>query len=84
MLEPDAVVATFGAGASAPCNVIEFGAMATVVDPAHPLDRRPNTWVIRYGDAEWKQFLDFWCTYLVVNGEIDKLFKHHMGKLGAA
>jgi polar amino acid transport system substrate-binding protein len=55
-----------------------------VVDPAHPLDRRPNTWVIRYGDAEWKQFLDFWCTYLVVNGEIDKLFKHHMGKLGAA
>jgi polar amino acid transport system substrate-binding protein len=57
---------------------------ATVVDPAHPLDRRPNTWVIRYGDAEWKQFLDFWCTYLVVNGEIDKLFKHHMEKLGAA
>jgi len=57
---------------------------ATVVDPAHPLDRRPNTWVIRYGDAEWKQFLDFWCTYLVVNGEIDRLFKHHMEKLGAA
>jgi len=28
--------------------------------------------------------LDFWCTYLVVNGEIDRLFKHHMGKLGAA
>ena len=57
---------------------------AAAVDPAHPLDRRPNTWVIRYGDAEWKQFLDFWCTYLVVNGEIDRLFKHHMGKLGAA
>jgi len=57
---------------------------AAVVDPAHPLDRRPNTWVIRYGDAEWKQFLDFWCTYLVVNGEIDRLFKHHMEKLGAA
>jgi hypothetical protein len=46
--------------------------------------RAPNTWVIRYGDAEWKQFLDFWCTYLVVNGEIDRLFKHHMEKLGAA
>ena len=30
---------------------------ALVVDPAHPLDRRPNTWAIRYGDAEWKQFL---------------------------
>jgi len=54
------------------------------LDPTHPLDRRPNTWVIRYGDAEWKQFLDFWCTYLVVNGEIELLFKHHMEKLGAA
>jgi polar amino acid transport system substrate-binding protein len=57
---------------------------AVALDPTHPLDRRPNTWVIRYGDAEWKQFLDFWCTYLVVNGEIDRLFKHHMEKLGAA
>jgi ABC-type amino acid transport substrate-binding protein len=57
---------------------------AAVVDAAHPLDRRPNTWVIRYGDAEWKQFLDFWCTYLVVNGEIDRLFKLHMERLGAA
>jgi len=55
---------------------------AAVVDPDHPLDRRPNTWVI-YGDPEWKQFLDFWCAYLVVNGEIERLLKHHMGKLGA-
>jgi polar amino acid transport system substrate-binding protein len=57
---------------------------AVALDPSNPLDRRPNTWVIRYGDAEWKQFLDFWCTYLVVNGEIERLFKHHMEKLGAA
>jgi polar amino acid transport system substrate-binding protein len=57
---------------------------AVALDPTNPLDRRPNTWVIRYGDQEWKQFLDFWCTYLVVNGEIERLFKHHMEKLGAA
>jgi len=57
---------------------------AVALDPTHPLDRRPNTWVIRYGDQEWKQFLDFWCTYLVTNGEIDRLFKHHMEKLGSA
>src|ERR1051326_8906148 len=57
---------------------------AVALDPMNPLDRRPNTWLIRYGDAEWKQFLDFWCTYLVVNGEIERLFKHHMEKLGAA
>ena len=57
---------------------------AVVVDPANPLDRRPNTWVIRYGDPEWKQFLDFWATFVVVNGEMDRLFKLHMEKLGAA
>jgi hypothetical protein len=57
---------------------------AVALDATHPLDRRPNTWVIRYGDQEWKQFLDFWCTYLVVNGEIERLFKYHMEKLGAA
>jgi ABC-type amino acid transport substrate-binding protein len=57
---------------------------AVAVDPTHPLDRRPNTWVIRYGDAEWKQFLDFWCTYLLVNGEVERLFHFHMEKLGAA
>jgi polar amino acid transport system substrate-binding protein len=57
---------------------------AVVVDPANPLDRRPNTWTIRYGDQEWKNFLDFWAAFLIANGEVERLFKHHMEKLGAA
>jgi polar amino acid transport system substrate-binding protein len=57
---------------------------AVVVDPASPLDRRPNTWTIRYGDQEWKNFLDFWAAFLIANGEVERLFKHHMEKLGAA
>jgi polar amino acid transport system substrate-binding protein len=57
---------------------------AVVVDPANPLDRRPNTWTIRYGDQEWKNFLDFWAAFLIANGEIERLFKLHMEKLGAA
>jgi hypothetical protein len=39
---------------------------------------------VRYGDPEWKAFLDFWGAFVVVNGEMDRLFKHHMEKLGAA
>lgn len=57
---------------------------AHVVDPANPIDRRPNTWAVRYGDPEWKDFLDFWATFLTINGEVERLFKHHMEKLGAA
>jgi polar amino acid transport system substrate-binding protein len=57
---------------------------AVVVDPQNPLDRRPNTWTIRYGDQEWKNFLDFWAAFLIANGEVERLFKHHMEKLGAA
>ena len=59
-------------------------AWAAVIEPDNPIDKRPNTWAIRYGDAEWKAFLDFWGDFVVVNGEMDRLFKHHMEKLGAA
>lgn len=57
---------------------------AMVVEPDKAIDKRPNTWAIRYGDPEWKAFLDFWAAFVVVNGEMDRLFKHHMEKLGAA
>jgi ABC-type amino acid transport substrate-binding protein len=57
---------------------------ARVIEPDKPIDKRPNTWAVRYGDYEWKHFLDFWATFLTVNGEMERLFKHHMEKLGAA
>ena len=44
---------------------------AAVVDPENPIDRRPNTWAVRYGDDEWKQFLDFWAAFLTANGEVE-------------
>ena len=49
-----------------------------------PIDKRPNTWAVRYGDTEWKHFLDMWGAFMVVNGEMERLFKTHMEKLGAA
>jgi polar amino acid transport system substrate-binding protein len=57
---------------------------AYVFDPGSPIDKRPNTWAVRYGDFEWKHFLDFWAVFLTVNGEMERLFKLHMEKLGAA
>jgi len=57
---------------------------AHVFDPNVPIDKRPNTWAVRYGDTEWKHFLDMYGAFLVVNGEMDRLFKMHMEKLGAA
>lgn len=57
---------------------------AHVFDPNVPIDKRPNTWAVRYGDTEWKHFLDMYGAFLVVNGEMERLFKMHMEKLGAA
>jgi hypothetical protein len=54
-----------------------------VFDPGNPIDKRPNTWAVRYGDSEWKHFLDFFAVFLTVNGEMERLFKLHMEKLGA-
>jgi ABC-type amino acid transport substrate-binding protein len=57
---------------------------SVVIEPDKPIDKRPNTWAVRYGDHEWKHFLDMWSQFMVVNGEMERLFKHHMEKLGAA
>ena len=56
---------------------------AHVVDPEHPIDKRPNTWAVRYGDTEWKHFLDFFAVFMTVNGEMERLFQHHMEKLAS-
>jgi ABC-type amino acid transport substrate-binding protein len=47
---------------------------AVIVDPKNPFDKRPNTWMIRYGDVAWKNFLDTWCGFVVANGEVQRLF----------
>ena len=57
---------------------------AHVFAPNSPIDKRPNTWAVRYGDSEWKHFLDFYGAFLTVNGEMERLFKHHMEVLGVA
>jgi hypothetical protein len=55
---------------------------AHIVDPEHPFDKRPNTWMIRYGDVPWQRFLNMWSTYIVVNGVVQRLYDKYMEALG--
>lgn len=43
-----------------------------------PIDRRPNTWAVRYGDPIWKDFLDMFANALVSSGFMDARYKFHM------
>jgi ABC-type amino acid transport substrate-binding protein len=54
---------------------------AHIVDVEHPFDKRPNTWLIRHGDPDWKNFLDFWATYATASGEVQRLFDKYMQEL---
>ncbi|MDM0002745.1 transporter substrate-binding domain-containing protein [Variovorax sp. J22P240] len=57
---------------------------AMAFEPNRPIDRRPSSWAVRYGDYEWKNFLDFWAGFLRTNGETERLMKVHMERLGNA
>jgi polar amino acid transport system substrate-binding protein len=54
---------------------------AHIIDVGHPFDKRPNTWLIRHGDAAWKDFLDSWANAMTVNGEVQRLFDKYMAEL---
>jgi len=54
---------------------------AQIVDEKHPFDKRPNTWAIRHGDEPWKNFLDMWSTYVIVNGLVQALYDEYLAKL---
>jgi ABC-type amino acid transport substrate-binding protein len=58
------------AWASGEEDVMVFAAKnpwAHIIDREHPTDRNPNTWAIRYGDPDWKAFLDMWSQKMVVS-----------------
>jgi ABC-type amino acid transport substrate-binding protein len=54
---------------------------AHVIDPAHPFDKRPNTWMIRHGDVAWQTFLNFWAGYVVANGQMQRLYDQYLQEL---
>jgi polar amino acid transport system substrate-binding protein len=54
---------------------------ATIVDAKNSLDKRPNTWMVRYGDVPWKQFLDTWCDYAITSGEVQRLYDKYAAEI---
>ena len=54
---------------------------AVVLDPSNSFDKRPNTWMIRYGDVAWKNFLDTWCAYVAANGQVQRLYDKYAAEI---
>jgi len=54
---------------------------AHLIDPANPFDKRPNTWMVRHGDEPWKNFMDMWATFMIVNGEVKRLYDRYLAEL---
>lgn len=54
---------------------------AHVIDKDHPIGLTPNTWAIRYGDPEWKSFLDFWGNHLVTSGYMQEIYDKYVEKM---
>jgi len=50
---------------------------AVVLDPQNLIDKRPNSWMIRYGDTSWKNFLDSWCSYISGSGELKRIYDRY-------
>ena len=55
---------------------------AHLVDAGNPFDKRPNSWMIRHNDQPWKDFLDSWASYVVANGEVQRLYDRYVAELG--
>jgi ABC-type amino acid transport substrate-binding protein len=54
---------------------------AHVIDGDRPIGLTPNTWAIRYGDPEWKAFLDMWANFVVGSGYMKERYDHYWNQL---
>jgi polar amino acid transport system substrate-binding protein len=53
----------------------EWGTMAF---PGQDFGNAPNGWAIRYGDPDWKDFLDNYSNYVAANNIATKLYEDYM------
>ena len=51
------------------------------IDPDNPYDLLPNTWACRYGDPEWKFFLDMFCNRMISTGFMKERFAAYREEL---
>lgn len=54
---------------------------AHLIDVDNPFDKRPNTWMVRHGDEPWRNFMDMWAAFIVVNGEVQRLYDKYLAEL---
>lgn len=52
---------------------------ATIVFP-HDFSVQPNGWAIRYGDPEWKSFLDSFARYVLANHQAADLYAAYLAR----
>jgi ABC-type amino acid transport substrate-binding protein len=55
----------------------EWGKMAF---PGEDFGNSPVGWAVRYGDPEWKDFLDMFSTYVAANDGAKRLYDEYMAK----
>ena len=60
--------------------VPENAAWGTMGFPGNDFGNAPNGWAIRYGDPEWKSFLDAFVNYVTVNGIAVGLYDTYLKK----
>jgi len=54
---------------------------AIIVDQGNPIGMNANTWAIRYGDPEWKFFLDMWSDKMVASGFMKERYEFYLNNL---
>jgi ABC-type amino acid transport substrate-binding protein len=60
--------------------VPENAAWGTMGFPGNDFGNAPNGWAIRYGDPEWKSFLDAFVNHVTVNGIAVGLYDTYLKK----
>jgi len=53
---------------------------ARIVDEAHPFERRIASWVVRYGDPAWKDFLDSFARWALANNRARDLYESYLSR----
>ena len=59
-------------------QVAENAAWGAMAFPGQDFGNAPNGWAIRYGDSDWKDFLDNYSGYVTANNIASKLYDDYM------
>jgi len=58
----------------------ENAAWAKMAFPEQDLFSAPNGWAVRYGDPDWKSFLDSYAQWAVASGEVQSLYENYFDR----